>query len=93
MSTDKTKIRVDLSLEEIPKYWYNILPDLPEPMPPPLDPSTKKPISPEALFAIFPKSLVMQEVSTERFVQIPDEVREIYARLGRPTPLIRARRL
>lgn len=93
MSTDKSNIRVDLSLDEIPKYWYNILPDLPEPMPPPLDPSTKKPISPEALFAIFPKSLVMQEVSTERFVQIPDEVREIYARLGRPTPLIRASRL
>ncbi|MDD1764620.1 MAG: hypothetical protein LUQ46_01235, partial [Candidatus Methanomethyliaceae archaeon] len=86
-------LRVDLPVDEIPKFWYNILPDMPEPCPPPLDPRTLKPAGPELLLALFPKSLVMQEVSPERFIQIPDEVREIYIRMGRPTPLYRAKRL
>lgn len=86
-------LRVDLPVDEIPKFWYNILPDIPEPCPPPLDPRTKKPAGPELLLALFPKSLVMQEVSPERFIQIPEEVREIYIRMGRPTPLYRAKRL
>jgi tryptophan synthase beta chain len=67
--------------------------DLPEQLPPPLDPETKKPINPEKLFRIFAKELVMQEVSQERYVKIPDEVYDAYIRLPRPSPLYRARRL
>jgi len=80
-----------LILEEtrIPRYWYNILPDLPRPLPPPLDPSTQKPIKREALEIVFPKELVKQEYSMERFIPIPDEIREVYS-LWRPTPLYRA---
>jgi len=77
---------------EIPKYWYNILPDLPKPLPPPLNPSTKEPVKPHELEAIFPKELIRQEVSVDRWIPIPEEVREIY-RLWRPTPLYRAYRL
>ncbi|RLI38234.1 TrpB-like pyridoxal-phosphate dependent enzyme, partial [Candidatus Bathyarchaeota archaeon] len=81
-----------LDESEIPKQWYNILPDLPEPLPPPIDPETKEPVKPEKLMMIFPKECIRQEVSQERFIPIPDEVLEIY-RLWRPTPLFRARRL
>lgn len=77
---------------ELPKEWYNILPDLPEALPPPLSPLTGKPVKPEELEAIFPKEIVRQEVSNERFVPIPEEVREVYS-IWRPTPLIRATRL
>jgi tryptophan synthase beta chain len=89
---EKNKV-VFLSQDDIPDHWYNIQADLPEPLPPPLDPSTLKPMSPEPLFRIFPKELVMQEVSNERYIRIPDEVLEAYRLIPRPTPLIRAKRL
>jgi tryptophan synthase beta chain len=85
--------KVILDLDELPKKWYNILADLPEPLPPPLDPKTKEPIKPETLEVIFPKELIRQEVSQERYIRIPEEVREAYFQIGRPTPLYRARRL
>lgn len=82
-----------LSQDDIPTSWYNIQADLPEPLPPPLDPQTLKPVSPEPLFRIFAKELVSQEVTRERFVKIPDEVLDAYRLIPRPTPLVRARRL
>ncbi|MEM3577225.1 MAG: TrpB-like pyridoxal phosphate-dependent enzyme [Candidatus Bathyarchaeia archaeon] len=84
---------ISLSPDEIPEKWYNIQADLPEPLPPPLDPTTMQPISPQVLERIFAKELIRQEVSTERFIKIPDEVLDAYLRLPRPTPLYRARRL
>lgn len=75
-----------------PDHWYNIVPDLPTPPPPPLSPGSGQPVGPEELAALFPQALIAQEMSTERFIQIPAEVLEVY-RLWRPTPLIRARRL
>ncbi len=77
---------------DLPRQWYNILPDLPSPLPPPLHPATKQPIGPEALAPLFPMELIKQEVSTERFIDIPEEVREVYT-MWRPTPLYRAVRL
>jgi tryptophan synthase beta chain len=77
----------------MPTQWYNILPDLPEPLPPPLDPKTLEPMSPEPLMRIFAKELIMQEVSSERFIKIPDEVYDAYRHLPRPTPILRAKRL
>ncbi len=84
--------RFTLTQADIPTQWYNVLADLPEPLPPPLHPGTKQPIPPEALQAIFPEQIVRQEVSTERWMAIPEPVREVYA-LWRPTPLLRAVRL
>jgi tryptophan synthase beta chain len=81
--------RFDLTQADIPRTWYNLLADFPKPMPPPLHPGTKQPIPAEALLAIFPENLVQQETSSERWVEIPEEVRDIYA-LWRPTPLLRA---
>ena len=93
-SKDKMKeYMVTLSLDETPTSWYNIQADLPEPAPPPLDPTTLKPISPALLERIFAKELIGQEVSTERYIKIPDEVFDAYLRLPRPTPLYRAKRL
>ncbi len=86
-------IRTMLSQEEMPKKWYNILPDLPEPLPPPLNPATKEPISPSDLEVIFPKSLIAQEMSSESYIDIPDEVLEAYLMVTRPSPLQRAVRL
>lgn len=86
----RTKFLLDE--EEIPKAWYNIQADLPTPLDPPLNPATGEPIGPEALAPIFPMELIKQEVSQERWIPIPKEVREIY-RLWRPTPLYRAVRL
>ena len=86
------KLRFDLREQDIPVQWYNLLADFPEPLPPPLHPGTKEPIPPEALHAILPENLVQQEVSPERWIPIPDEVRDVYA-LWRPTPLLRAVRL
>ncbi len=77
----------------MPKKWYNILPDLPEPLAPPLDPGTKQPISPSALEAIFPKALIAQEMSSERYIDIPEEVLQSYMLINRPSPLQRATRL
>ncbi len=81
-----------LPQSRIPQAWYNILADLPEPMAPPLHPGTLKPLGPDDLAPLFPMSLIMQEVSTEREIEIPGEVRQIYAQ-WRPSPLVRARRL
>lgn len=84
--------KILLSESEIPTSWYNVAPDLPVKLEPPLNPRTKQPAGPEDLTPIFPMELIKQEVSQERFIDIPDEVREMY-KLYRPTPLIRARRL
>ena len=81
-----------LNETDLSKSWYNINADLPVPPPPVLNPQTKEPITPEFLSVLFPMELIMQEVSTDRYIDIPEEVREIY-KLWRPTPLIRARRL
>lgn len=90
---DRKEYVTMLEPDEIPTSWYNIQADLPEPLPPPLDPSTLKPIDPNVLERIFARELVRQEVSSERYVRIPDEVLDAYLRLPRPTPLYRARRL
>ena len=76
----------------LPDRWYNIMADLPQTPPPALHPLTKEPLGPQDLAALFPMACIEQEVSTERYIPIPEEVREIYA-LWRPTPLRRARRL
>jgi len=78
-----------LDESEIPEQWYNVAADLKNPPPPPLHPGTHQPIGPEALAPLFPMELIKQEVSTERYIPIPDEVREIY-KIWRPSPLIRA---
>ncbi|HSL95697.1 MAG TPA: TrpB-like pyridoxal phosphate-dependent enzyme [Thermoleophilia bacterium] len=78
-----------LDEERIPKAWYNVVADLPEPPAPPLNPATGQPAGPEDLAPIFPMGLLEQEMSPERYIAIPDEVRDIY-RIWRPTPLIRA---
>ena len=85
-----TDTKITLPESEIPTHFYNIAPDLPAPMPPPLHPATRQPIGPEALAPIFPMGLILQEVSQEPMIEIPDEVRDIY-RLYRPTPVYRAR--
>jgi tryptophan synthase beta chain len=87
---EQTKIILDEN--EMPKQWYNVLPDLSSPIEPPLDPRTWEPISPDALEPIFAKALIKQEMSSERFIDIPEEILEIY-RLWRPSPLYRANRL
>jgi tryptophan synthase beta chain len=84
--------KITLPESEIPTHFYNIQPDLPTPLAPPLHPATKKPISPEALAPIFPMGVIMQEMSQERMIEIPDQVRDIY-RLYRPSPIFRARAL
>ena len=76
----------------MPKSWYNLVADLPTPPPPVLHPGTLQPIGPDDLAPLFPRSLIQQEVSTEREIEIPEPVRDIY-RQWRPTPLYRARRL
>lgn len=83
------RIRVDLKVEDMPRYWYNVLADLPFKLDPPLDPKTKQPISPQALSAIFPEPLIEQEVSEKREIPIPEPVLREYA-VYRPTPLYRA---
>ncbi|MDR0783893.1 MAG: TrpB-like pyridoxal phosphate-dependent enzyme [Propionibacteriaceae bacterium] len=84
--------RVILPEDQIPTHWYNITPDLPTPPAPPLHPGTGEPLVPEDLTALFPMGLIEQEASRERWIEIPETVREIY-RLWRPSPLSRARRL
>ncbi|MFX1480008.1 MAG: TrpB-like pyridoxal phosphate-dependent enzyme [Promethearchaeota archaeon] len=87
---DYFKSRILLEPKEVPKEWVNILPDLPSPITPLVNPMDGKPAPPEMAFAIFPKECVMQEVSQEATIPIPNELREIYARSYRPTPLHRA---
>ena len=86
----QTKILLDE--EQIPKKWYNIQADLATPLDPPLHPQTKKPVVPADLAPIFPMELIKQEVSRDRYIDIPDEVRDVL-RLFRPSPLFRAHRL
>lgn len=81
--------KVILKEDKIPKFWYNIQADLSKPLPPPLDPETKKPIDPKKLSMIFPENLLEQELSKERWIKIPEEVLEKYL-IWRPTPLYRA---
>jgi tryptophan synthase beta chain len=85
-------IQYNLPQSRIPLAWYNIVADLPKPMAPPLHPGTMKPLGPDDLAPLFPMSLILQEVSTEREIEIPGEVRQVYAQ-WRPSPLMRARRL
>ncbi len=85
--------KILLDEDDVPRHYYNILPDLPVQLPLPLNPQTREPIGPQALEAIFPKEVIRQEVSTERFIAIPEEIREALLRMGRPSPLFRARRL
>ncbi len=87
---DQTKFHLDEN--DMPTSWYNILPDLPEPLPPPLHPGTKKPVTPDDMKPLFPMALIMQEFSPDRFVEIPEEVQQAY-RVWRPTALHRALRL
>src|SRR5512138_1157266 len=87
-----TDTKITLPESEIPTHYYNIQADLPTPLAPPLHPGTKEPIGPEALTPIFPMGIIQQEVSRERMIEIPDEVRDIY-RLYRPSPIFRARAL
>ncbi|MBK8536407.1 MAG: TrpB-like pyridoxal phosphate-dependent enzyme [Candidatus Competibacteraceae bacterium] len=88
--TESVKYLLDES--RMPKSWYNLVADLPTPPPPVLHPGTLQPIGPDDLAPLFPRSLIQQEVSTEREIEIPEPVRDIY-RQWRPTPLYRARRL
>src|SRR5512140_3530248 len=88
--SDQTKYLLNES--DLPRFWYNINADSPVAPTPVLRPDTLEPVTPDFLSVLFPMELIMQEVSTERFIQIPEEVREIY-KLYRPTPLLRARRL
>ncbi|MEM4912073.1 MAG: pyridoxal-phosphate dependent enzyme, partial [Metallosphaera sp.] len=79
--------------EIIPSYWYNIIPDLPKPLPPPRDPPDAEFSRIDLLRKIMPSEVLRQQFTVERFVSIPREVREAYINIGRPTPLMRARRL
>jgi tryptophan synthase beta chain len=81
--------RFTLPATDVPSHWYNLNADFPEPLPPPLHPGTKQPVTPDMMLRIFPENLVMQEMSPERWIEIPAPVREIYS-LWRPTPLLRA---
>ncbi|MBI5954767.1 MAG: TrpB-like pyridoxal phosphate-dependent enzyme [Chloroflexi bacterium] len=88
--TDQTRFQLNES--DLPKFWYNIHADSPVPPTPVLHPGTMEPVTPDFLSVLFPMELIMQEISSERYIEIPEEVREIYT-LYRPTPLLRARRL
>ena len=88
--SDQTRFM--LNETDLPKFWYNVMADSPVTPAPVLRPDTLEPVTPDFLSVLFPMELIMQEVSTERYIEIPEEVREIY-KLYRPTPLIRARRL
>ena len=84
--------KIVLGESEMPTRWYNITADLPRPPDPPLDPKNGQPLNPDALQAIFPRQIIEQEMSAERFIEIPEEILKVY-RLWRPTPMYRARRL
>ena len=89
MGDDK---KIFLTEDEMPRQWYNINPDLPKPLDPPLNPKTMEPLTPDDLSILFPMDLIMQEVSMDNYIDIPEELIEIY-RMWRPTPLVRADRL
>ena len=86
------QVKYLLDESELPRQWYNVIADLPAPPPPPLHPGTGQPVGPDDLAPLFPIALIAQEVSPDRFIDIPDPVVDVY-RLWRPTPLYRARRL
>jgi len=86
------QVKYTLDEDEIPTQWYNVLPDLPGEPAPPLDPETHEPMGPEKLGALFPRTVIEQEMSQDRWIDIPDPVREVY-RQWRPTPMYRARAL
>src|SRR5258706_14608693 len=85
------QVKYVLEESEMPQQWDNIIPDLPAPPPPPLHPGTRPPVGPDDLGPIFPTALIMQEVSGDRHIAIPEAVRDVY-RLWRPTPRDRSRR-
>ncbi len=85
-------MRWTMASDRVPEAWYNVIPHLPDPLQPPLHPGTREPVTPDLLTPLFPMPLIMQEVSTETYIDIPGEVLDIL-RLWRPTPLVRARRL
>jgi tryptophan synthase beta chain len=84
--------KISLDEEEIPKQWYNIQPDLPKPLSPIINPATQEPVKPEEIAPLFPMECLKQEMSQERWINIPEEVRDVY-RSWRPTPLYRATKL
>ena len=88
----KEQYKYLLSESDMPTQWYNIIPDLPNPLPPPLNPQTMEPIGPEDLAPLFPMGLIMQEVSQDSFIDIPEPILDLY-KLYRPSPLFRAVRL
>ena len=92
MAVDEATTKILLDERDIPTHWYNVVPDLPEPPAPVLHPGTGQPIGPADLAPLFPMALIEQEVTGERYVDIPGGVMDVY-RLWRPSPLIRARRL
>src|SRR3954470_1379796 len=92
MALDDKTVKIVLDERDIPTHWYNVVPDLPEPPSPPLHPGTGQPLGPADLAPLFPMGIILQEVSQEPKIEIPDQVRDIY-RLWRPAPLYRARRL
>src|SRR3954470_18876960 len=85
-------VKYVLTEKDMPQSWYNIIADLPSPPAPPLHPGTGQPLGPADLAPLFPMALIAQEVSAERYIEIPEPIREVY-RLWRPSPLHRARRL
>jgi tryptophan synthase beta chain len=84
--------KIVLDEDEMPTTWYNVIADLPAPPPPPLHPGTKEPVGPDALEPLFPMDLILQEVATDRYIDIPGGVLDVY-RQWRPSPLYRAHRL
>src|SRR3569832_123547 len=92
MALDDKPVKIVLDERDLPTHWYNIVPDLPNPPAPPIHPGTGQPLGPADLAPLFPMGIIMQEVSAEPRIEIPDQVRDIY-RLWRPSPLFRARRL
>ena len=84
--------KILLSESEMPRQWYNIIADMPNKPLPPLHPATKQPVGPEDLAPVFPMELIKQEVSGERYIEIPDEVRDLYVTY-RPSPVFRAHKL
>src|SRR5207244_9482644 len=84
--------KVHLNKDEMPRSCYNIAADLPRPPAPVLHPGTRQPVTPDDLAPLFPMALILQEVSTERYIEIPEPIREVYMQ-WRPSPLFRARRL
>lgn len=93
LKNDSSDVKVILSQDEMPSSYYNIQANLRRPLDPPLHPATREPVPPAAFDPLFPKEIIRQEMSREKYIKIPEELMEAYLRLGRPTPLYRAKRL